>query len=197
MSARSFLPIGDNPDRDQNAPRLKQARRGGNDLLPQPFEKIELRGHPACDAAADIQHLHGLTSLTSPGCSLARHYSGNCEWIRAGNGQIRERSGCQILGSSRLQTRQVPSMSTNQSQLAAAALETLHGARALPAAEATARLRDFVDSIGTILPPTDRLADASGALRTLLNQLESEGAATDDAWEHAIETMLSFANESA
>jgi hypothetical protein len=88
-------------------------------------------------------------------------------------------------------------MSTNQSQLAAAALETLHGARALPAAEAAAKLRDFVDSIGTILPPTARLADASGALRTLVNQLESEGVATDDTWENAIETMLSFANESA
>lgn len=88
-------------------------------------------------------------------------------------------------------------MSTNQSQLATAALETLHGARALPPLEATAKLRDFVDSIGTILPPTDRLADASGALRTLVNQLETEGAATDDTWEYAIETMLSFANESA
>ncbi|MEO6840759.1 MAG: hypothetical protein ABI192_08335 [Bradyrhizobium sp.] len=88
-------------------------------------------------------------------------------------------------------------MSTNQSQLATAALETLHGARALPAAEAAAKLRDFVDSIGTILPPTARLADASGALKTLVNQLEATGAATDDAWEYAIETMLSFANESA
>jgi hypothetical protein len=88
-------------------------------------------------------------------------------------------------------------MSTNQSQLATAALETLHGARALPAAEATAKLRGFVDSIGTILPPTARLADASGALRTLVNELESKGAATDDTWEYAIETMLSFANESA
>jgi hypothetical protein len=54
-----------------------------------------------------------------------------------------------------------------------------------------------LDSIGTILPPTARLADASGALRTLVNQLESEGVATDDTWEYAIETMLSFANESA
>jgi hypothetical protein len=90
-----------------------------------------------------------------------------------------------------------PSMSTNQSQLATAALETLHGARGLPAAEATAKLRDFVDSIGTILPPTARLADASGALRALVNQLETEGAAADDTWEYAIETMLSFANESA
>jgi len=88
-------------------------------------------------------------------------------------------------------------MSTNQSQLAAAALETLHDARALPAAEAAAKLRDFVDSIATILPPTERLADASGALRTLVSQLESEGAASDDSWELAIETMLSFANESA
>jgi len=88
-------------------------------------------------------------------------------------------------------------MSTSQSELATAALETLHGARSLPPAEAAAKLRDFVDSIGTILPPTDRLADASGALRTLVSQLESEGTATDDAWEHAIETMLSFANASA
>jgi hypothetical protein len=42
-------------------------------------------------------------------------------------------------------------MSTGQSQLATAALETLHGTRGLPPAEATAKLRDFVDSIGTIL----------------------------------------------
>jgi hypothetical protein len=54
-----------------------------------------------------------------------------------------------------------------------------------------------MDSIGTLVPPTARLADASGALRTLVNQLESEGSATGDAWESAIEAMLSFANESA
>ena len=88
-------------------------------------------------------------------------------------------------------------MSTNESQLATAALETLHGARGIPPAEATAKLRDFMDSIGTIVPPTARLAEASGALRTLVNQLESDGSATDDTWEDAIETMLSFANESA
>jgi hypothetical protein len=88
------------------------------------------------------------------------------------------------------------SMSTSQNQLATAALETLHGARGLPPAEATAKLRDFVDSIGTALTPTARLADASGALRTLVNQLQSQGAATDDTWEYAIETMLSYANES-
>ena len=86
-------------------------------------------------------------------------------------------------------------MSTSQSQLATAALETLHGARGLPPAQAAAKLRDFVDSIG--IPPTARVADASGALRTLVNELEAQGAATDDTWEYAIETMLSFANESA
>jgi hypothetical protein len=115
----------------------------------------------------------------------------------ARNRRIWERSCSEMLVSSRLQTDRPISMSTNQSELATAALETLHGARALPPAEAMTRLRDFMDSIWTILPPTARLADASGALKTLVNQLESEGVATDDTWEHAIETMLSFANESA
>jgi hypothetical protein len=87
-------------------------------------------------------------------------------------------------------------MGTSQNQLATAALETLHGARGLPPAEATARLRDFADSMRT-LPKTARLEDASGALGTLVDQLQSQGAATDDAWEYAIETMLSYANESA
>jgi hypothetical protein len=49
---------------------------------------------------------------------------------------------------------------------------------------------NFVDSIGTILPSTARLADASGALRKLVNQLETEGAATNDSWEYAIELVL-------
>jgi hypothetical protein len=88
------------------------------------------------------------------------------------------------------------SMSTSQSQLATAALETLHGARGLPAAEATAKLRDVADSMPTVFPEPARLADASGALRTLVNQLQSQGAATDDTWEYAIETMLSYAKES-
>jgi hypothetical protein len=87
-------------------------------------------------------------------------------------------------------------MSTSQNQLATAALEILHGARGLPAAGATAKLRDFADSMWTVPPETARLADASGALRKLVNQLQSQGAATDDTWEYAIETMLSYANES-
>jgi hypothetical protein len=88
-------------------------------------------------------------------------------------------------------------MSTSPNQLATAALETLHGARGLPPAEAAAKLRDFADSIQAVPTPTDRLSDASSALRTLVDQLQSQGTATDDSWEYAIETMLSFANESA
>jgi len=87
-------------------------------------------------------------------------------------------------------------MSISQNELAAAALEILHGARGLPAVEATAKLRDFADSMQAVFPETARLADASGALRTLVNRLQSQGAATDDTWEYAIETMLSYANES-
>jgi hypothetical protein len=60
-----------------------------------------------------------------------------------------------------------------------------------------APIREFMGSIATILPPTARLADASNASTTLLGQLESEGIATDDTCEYAIEPMLSFANESA
>ena len=88
-------------------------------------------------------------------------------------------------------------MSASQNQLATAALETLHGARGLPPAEAVAKLYDFVDSIDTILPRTTQLTDASGALRKLVDELQSQGNATDDTWEYAIETMLSFANEAA
>jgi hypothetical protein len=83
------------------------------------------------------------------------------------------------------------------SQLATAALDTLHGARGLPPEEAIAKLRDFLESINTSVPDSPRLADASGALRILVSQLEMEGAATDDDWERAIETMLSFANETS
>lgn len=87
-------------------------------------------------------------------------------------------------------------MNSRQNELATAALEVLHGARGLPPAEAAAKLREFADSM-QVLPETDRLADASGALSTLIDELQSKGAATDDAWEYAIETMLSYANESA
>jgi hypothetical protein len=63
MSARSLFPISDNPDRDQDAPRLNQTVGGSNDLPPQPLEQIGRRNHPACNATADIQDIHDLTSL--------------------------------------------------------------------------------------------------------------------------------------
>ena len=85
-------------------------------------------------------------------------------------------------------------MST-ESELAAAALETLQGARGIPPEEAAAKLPDFINSIGTTVPDSPRLADASSALRTLVSRLETEGSATDDNWGHAIQTMLSLANE--
>jgi hypothetical protein len=64
-------------------------------------------------------------------------------------------------------------MSTNESQLATAALDTLHGARGRPACGGIGRPEETGQPTG------------------------SEGYGTDDAWEPAIETMLSLANEAA
>jgi hypothetical protein len=85
-------------------------------------------------------------------------------------------------------------MST-ESELAAAALDTLHGARELPPDKAVARLRDFLDSISSHVPNSARLADASGALNSLIQALEADKSASNDDWQNAIETMLSLANE--
>jgi hypothetical protein len=87
-------------------------------------------------------------------------------------------------------------MST-ESQLASAALDTLHGARELPPIEAVAELRDFLNSIGSPLPDSARLADASAALKGLIEKLEQGDSASNDDWQEAIETMLSLANETS
>jgi hypothetical protein len=87
-------------------------------------------------------------------------------------------------------------MST-ESQLASAALDTLHGARELPPDEATAKLRDFLNSISSPLANSARLADASVALKALVEKLEQGGSASNDDWQEAIETMLSLANETS
>jgi hypothetical protein len=87
-------------------------------------------------------------------------------------------------------------MST-ESQLAAAALDTLHGARELPPAEAGAKLRDFLSSISSPIPDSPRLSEASSALNNLVSKLEEQGSASDDDWQSAIETMLSLANEAS
>ena len=73
-----------------------------------------------------------------------------------------------------------------EAQSATAALDILHGARALPATEAARELRDFLDSISTPIPNSARLANASDALKT---------AATNDDWGYAIQAMESLANE--
>jgi hypothetical protein len=88
-----------------------------------------------------------------------------------------------------------PFMSTSESQLAAAALETLHGARSLPPEEAAEKLGDFLASISSPVPESERLAEASAALQELVILLENGGAAPDDVWQHAIESMLSLTNE--
>ncbi len=85
-------------------------------------------------------------------------------------------------------------MST-ESELAAAALDTLHGARGLPAKEAAAKLQDFLNSISSPISDSDRVAAASDALKNLIGNLETKGAASDDDWQLAIETMHSLANE--
>jgi hypothetical protein len=89
-----------------------------------------------------------------------------------------------------------PKMSI-ESELATAALDTLHGARGLPSKEAAAHLRDFLDSISSPVSNSNRLSGASGALKRLVDKLEAEGSASDDDWQSAIETMLSLANETS
>jgi hypothetical protein len=80
----------DNSNRDQDAARgLKQTRRGSNNRLPHLAEKIDLRGHPACDTTTDADNIHGLFSLVH----LIDYYLGIIPAIASANGHIRERSG--------------------------------------------------------------------------------------------------------
>jgi hypothetical protein len=77
-------------------------------------------------------------------------------------------------------------------------LHILHGARSLPCAEAVAALRPFLKTMRNRPAGRDRLADASSAaVNALVLRLETEGVATDDLWEVAIESSLSFANEAS
>jgi hypothetical protein len=87
-------------------------------------------------------------------------------------------------------------MST-ESQLATAALDTLHGARGLPPGEAATVLEDFLNSLSSPVPDSPRIAQASAALKNLVQKLKSEGSATDDDWQSAIQTMLSLANQAS
>jgi hypothetical protein len=81
-------------------------------------------------------------------------------------------------------------------QLVCDALHILHGARSLPAAEALAALQPFMNTMRYQVFGSDRLADASvAAVSALVRGLEANGEASNDLWEEAIESSLSFANE--
>lgn len=80
-------------------------------------------------------------------------------------------------------------------EVATAALDTLQGARKLPAEQAAERLRDFLRSLDSSGTEGDRLTEASSALTALVENLEQKGVADNDAWQHAIETMVSLVNE--
>ena len=74
-----------------------------------------------------------------------------------------------------------------------AAIDTLHGARQLPPREAVERLSSFLEGISAEF--NGRLAEtATAALNLLVTSLGENGFATDEAWQHAIETMVSLAN---
>ena len=77
-------------------------------------------------------------------------------------------------------------------------LHILHEAQSLPPAEAIEALRPFINTMRNRTFSADRLADASAAaVSALVQRLESKGVATDDLWEEAIESSLSFANEAS
>jgi len=83
-------------------------------------------------------------------------------------------------------------------QLVGDVLHILHGARSLPPAEAIEALRPFMNTMRDRVSGTDRLADASAtAVSALVQRLETKGVATDDLWEEAIESSVSFANEAS
>jgi hypothetical protein len=83
-------------------------------------------------------------------------------------------------------------------QLVNNVLHILHGARGLPFAEAVAALRPFMNTMRNRASGSDRLANASAAaVGALVQRLEADGGATDDLWEEAIESSLSFANEAS
>jgi hypothetical protein len=80
-------------------------------------------------------------------------------------------------------------------EVATAALDTLQGARKLPAKQAAQRLRDFLQTLQSSGADGDRMAEASSALMALVADLEQNGAGDNDAWQQAIETMVSLVNE--
>lgn len=94
-----------------------------------------------------------------------------------------------------LRANACPDQEAQLPQLVCDVLHILHGARSLPSAEAIEALRPFMNTMRYRAFGSDGLADAStAAVSALVERLEAEGVATNDLWEDAIETSLSFAN---
>jgi hypothetical protein len=97
-----------------------------------------------------------------------------------------------------LRANAIPDDEVSLQQLVGDVLHILHGARSLPPAEAIEALRPFINAMHDRASGADRLADVSVAtVNALVQRLEVEGVATDDLWEEAIESALSFANEAS
>jgi hypothetical protein len=95
-----------------------------------------------------------------------------------------------------LRANDVPNDEAQMPQRINDVLRILHGARSLPATEAIEALLPFMDAMRNRVCGADRIAEASAAaVSALVQRLESKGVATDDLWEEAIESSLSFANE--
>ena len=97
-----------------------------------------------------------------------------------------------------LRANAMPDHEEHLPQLADDVLHILHGARSLPLAKAIEALQPFLMAMHHRVPGADRFADASAdAVAELVLSLEARGTATDDAWQAAIESTLSFANEAS
>jgi hypothetical protein len=97
-----------------------------------------------------------------------------------------------------LRANATPDHEEHLPQLADNVLHILHGARGLPLGKAVEALQPYLNVMRHRIPGADRFADASAnAVTELVQSLETRGAATDDTWQAAIESTLSFANEAS
>jgi hypothetical protein len=95
-----------------------------------------------------------------------------------------------------LRANATPDHESHRPPLAHDVLHILHGARSLPLGKAVEALQPFLDAMRHRISGADRYADASAnAVTALVQSLETKGSATDDAWQAAIESTLSLANE--
>jgi hypothetical protein len=97
-----------------------------------------------------------------------------------------------------LRANATPDHGAHMPLLADDVLRILHGARSLPLGKVVEALQPFLNAMRHRIPGADRFADASAnAVTALVQSLETKGSATDDAWQAAIESTLSFANEAS